>query len=61
MEAILGPIDLNSILTAAGKLFLAALMGGLIGFERETHGQSAGFRTILLICLGSCLMMMISL
>lgn len=61
MEAILGPMDLNSVLTASGKLFLAALMGGLIGFERETHGQSAGFRTILLICLGSCLMMMISL
>jgi putative Mg2+ transporter-C (MgtC) family protein len=60
-ENILGGLNTHSILIATGKLVLAALLGGLIGFERETHGQSAGFRTILLISLSSCLMMMISL
>ena len=44
-----------------GKLTLATLLGGAIGFERESHGQSAGFRTNILVALGSCLMMMLSL
>lgn len=43
------------------KLVAAALIGGLIGFERETHGQAAGLRTNVLICTGACLLMMISL
>jgi putative Mg2+ transporter-C (MgtC) family protein len=43
------------------KLLLAAVLGGAIGFERESHGQSAGFRTNLLVSLGACLMMMLSL
>lgn len=44
-----------------GKLFLAALLGGAVGFEREVHGQVAGLRTNLLVTMGSCLMMMLSL
>ena len=44
-----------------GKLFLAAVLGGSIGFERESHGQSAGFRTNILVTVGACLMMMVSL
>lgn len=43
------------------RLILAAFFGGLIGFERETHGQAAGLRTNVLICTGACLLMMISL
>ncbi|MBF0477007.1 MAG: MgtC/SapB family protein [Deltaproteobacteria bacterium] len=43
------------------KLFLATLLGALIGFERETHGQAAGFRTYILVALGCCLIMMTSL
>ncbi len=44
-----------------GKLLLASLLGGAVGFERETHGQAAGLRTNLLVTMGSCLMMMLSL
>ncbi len=44
-----------------GKLAMAALIGGAIGFERETHGEAAGLRTNILVCLGSCLLMMLSL
>jgi putative Mg2+ transporter-C (MgtC) family protein len=43
------------------KLALSALIGGAIGFERETHGQAAGLRTNILVCVGSCLLMMLSL
>jgi len=43
------------------KLVIAAVIGGAIGFEREAHGQAAGLRTNILVCVGSCLMMMLSL
>ncbi len=43
------------------KLLLAALTGTAIGFERESHGQAAGLRTNVLVCLGACLMMLLSL
>lgn len=42
------------------RLFLGALIGGLIGFEREIHGRSAGFRTQLIVCVASVLIMIIS-
>ncbi len=44
-------IDLQMIV----RLLLASLLGGLIGLEREIHGRPAGFRTHLLVSLGSCL------
>jgi putative Mg2+ transporter-C (MgtC) family protein len=54
-------LDLHEALNVLGKLVLAALLGGAIGFERETHGQSAGIRTNILVSVGACLMMMLSL
>lgn len=37
------------------KLVLSATLGGLIGLERQIQGQKAGFRTQLILCLGSAL------
>jgi putative Mg2+ transporter-C (MgtC) family protein len=37
------------------RLFLSALLGALIGVERETHGRPAGLRTHILVCVGSTL------
>src|ERR1017187_9138840 len=37
------------------KLALAVLIGGAIGIERELRSKSAGFRTLILICLGATL------
>jgi len=42
------------------RLCLAALLGGLVGIEREVHGRPAGFRTHLMVALGACLMMLVS-
>lgn len=42
------------------RLFLGTLLGGVIGFERESHGRPAGFRTHLLVCLASVLIMIVS-
>jgi putative Mg2+ transporter-C (MgtC) family protein len=36
-----------------GRLLLAAVVGGAIGFERETAGQDAGLRTHLMLALGA--------
>ncbi len=46
---------------ATVKLFVAAVLGGIIGMEREYHGRSAGFRTQTLVALGSALVMIVSL
>lgn len=43
------------------RLSLAVLLGGLIGFEREWHNHPAGFRTHILVSIGSTLMMLISI
>lgn len=51
----------QALSSEVGKLILAAVLGGIIGFEREVHGQAAGLRTNVLVCLGGCLLMMLSL
>jgi len=40
---------------AVGRLFVAALLGGLIGVERESLRKPAGMRTHMLVALGSAL------
>ncbi len=42
------------------RLCLGALLGGILGFEREAHGRAAGFRTQLIVCLASVLIMIVS-
>jgi len=42
------------------RLLLAAVLGGIIGFERELHGRSAGIRTYLILSLGTALLMVLS-
>jgi putative Mg2+ transporter-C (MgtC) family protein len=43
------------------RLVIALLVGGAIGLEREFKGKPAGMRTNMLICIGSCLIMIISI
>jgi putative Mg2+ transporter-C (MgtC) family protein len=49
-------IEWNFIL----RLFIAGLLGGLIGFEREFRAKEAGLRTHFFVALGSALFMLIS-
>ncbi len=42
------------------RLLVAFLLGGLIGYEREVKGSSAGLRTHILVCLGSALIIILS-
>jgi putative Mg2+ transporter-C (MgtC) family protein len=45
----------------AFRLILAGLFGGLVGLERERNNHPAGFRTHILVSLGSALIMLISI
>ena len=57
LASLLEPLQLELL----ARLFLAVLLGALIGLEREWAGKSAGLRTTTLICLGSALFTEISI
>lgn len=42
------------------RLVLACVLGGIIGYERQSRRKSAGLRTNVLVCLGACLVMVLS-
>ncbi len=43
------------------RVFLAALLGAVIGWEREHHGRDAGLRTYAAVALGACVFGLVSL
>lgn len=43
------------------RLALSVLIGGLIGIEREFEHKPAGLRTIILVCLGSTIFMLLGI
>lgn len=54
------PIDPLSLSGKAAVLLLAVLLSGLIGFERQWHGNPAGLRTHILVCVGATILTMTS-
>jgi len=42
------------------KVGIATLCGAMLGFERQYKNKTAGFRTIIVICLGSALYTMVA-
>ncbi len=49
------PSFLSHVNGDAVRLFVALILGGAIGLEREISDKAAGLRTNILICLGACL------
>lgn len=43
------------------RLFMAVLLGGILGYERELAGSSAGFRTHMLVALGATVFVLVPL
>lgn len=41
------------------RLIIAAMLGGILGFEREQQGKSAGLRTHMLVSLGAALFVLV--
>ena len=53
--------DLESFIRVVLRLLIAALLGGLLGLQREQHGKEAGVRTHMLVALGSALFVLVPL
>lgn len=47
-------------LEIVGRLLIASLAGSVIGLERERLQWAAGLRTHMLVCVGSCLVIIVS-
>ena len=51
--------DVAQITRIAVRLLLAAVLGGILGYEREHHGKAAGIRTHMLVSLGAALFVLV--
>lgn len=50
---------LGEVLRVAVRLVFAALLGGVLGYERERSGKAAGLRTHMLVALGAALFVLV--
>lgn len=51
--------DMSEFVIVVVRLLMAALLGGLLGLEREQSGKAAGIRTHMLVCMGAALFILI--
>ena len=51
--------DLEQFTRVVVRLLLAAILGGILGFERETSGKAAGVRTHMLVAMGAALFVLV--
>jgi putative Mg2+ transporter-C (MgtC) family protein len=51
--------DVAQVTRVTVRLLVAAILGGLLGYERERKGKAAGMRTYMLVALGAALFVMI--
>ncbi|MFH0982205.1 MAG: MgtC/SapB family protein [Planctomycetota bacterium] len=56
VDGLLEPWEWAAIL----RMMISLVIGGLIGLEREYRGRPAGLRTHILVCLGCCVVMLVS-
>ena len=60
VDLLHGELASGIVVTSLVRLVLAAMLGGLIGLERELKHQPAGVRTNMFICFGSALFTLLS-
>jgi putative Mg2+ transporter-C (MgtC) family protein len=53
--------DVQQVTRVCVRLLVAVFLGGLLGYERETRGTSAGLRTHMLVALGAALFVLVPL
>lgn len=51
---------MNDLWPIIANMLAGSAAGGVIGLERSYHGRPAGFRTHTLVCLGSSLLMLVT-
>ena len=57
-ELTAGLSDVGQIERVLLRLITAAVLGAIVGFEREKAGKPAGFRTHILVCLGTAIVVL---
>ena len=60
-ELMIGEWPIGNLILVIIALLLSVILCGAIGLEREQRGRSAGLRTHLLVGVGSCMIMIISI
>lgn len=60
-NGLMNEASLGVLLPYIARLVFALFLGGLIGIEREIKGKPAGMRTNMLMCMGTCLLMELSI
>jgi len=53
--------DTEQITRITLRLLVAAVLGGLLGYERENQGKSAGVRTHMMVAIGAALFVLVPL
>ena len=53
--------DVAEVTRLCLRLLVAVVLGGILGYERERTGAAAGFRTHMLVALGSALFVLVPL
>lgn len=53
--------DADQVTRVLTRLLLAALLGGVLGYERERQGKAAGLRTHMLVALGAAIFVLVPL
>lgn len=61
MDAVMAYLHDFNFVTVLIRLLLAMLCGGVVGFGRSKQARPAGFRTYMLISIGACMAVLISL
>jgi putative Mg2+ transporter-C (MgtC) family protein len=51
--------DAEQVTRILVRLLMAALLGGVLGYERERHGKAAGVRTHMLVAMGAALFVLV--
>ncbi len=51
--------DVEQFTRLAVRLLVAAVLGGVLGLQRERHGKAAGVRTHMLVALGAALFVLV--
>jgi putative Mg2+ transporter-C (MgtC) family protein len=51
--------DATQVTRILVRLLMAALLGGVLGYERERHGKAAGVRTHMLVAMGAALFVLV--
>lgn len=59
-QAKLFVMNINIYIEEAAQVSISFMIGAILGIEREFRSKPAGFRTMILICVGSCLYTILS-